>query len=86
MGPDGVSGRQSTLKILCVCARLLYLKNTRINFDFCIFQSNELNLIKKENDKLREEVNSKDIKIKWIQNKLKTEIEMHKVGLILHNI
>jgi len=38
----------------------------------------ELSSAYKEIDKLKEEINSRDIKIKWTQNKLKTEMEVHK--------
>lgn len=38
----------------------------------------ELNAILRESDKLTEEVNSQAVKVKWAQNKLKTELEMHK--------
>ncbi|PSN40131.1 hypothetical protein C0J52_23823 [Blattella germanica] len=33
---------------------------------------------KKENEKLKEDLNSREIKIKWAQNKLKTEMDAHK--------
>ena len=42
-------------------------------------QGKELNAILRESDKLTEEVNSQAVKVKWAQNKLKTELEMHKV-------
>ena len=35
----------------------------------------------KEIEWLKEEINSRDIKIKWIQNKVKTEMDLHKVSL-----
>ena len=36
----------------------------------------------RESDKLAEEVNSQAVKVKWAQNKLKTELEAHKVQTI----
>lgn len=43
-------------------------------------QGKELNAILRESDKLTEEVNSQAVKVKWAQNKLKTELETHKVN------
>lgn len=42
-------------------------------------QGKELAAAMKESDKLAEEVNSQAVKVKWAQNKLKTELEGHKV-------
>ena len=42
-------------------------------------QLKELTTATKESDKLAEEVNSQAVKVKWAQNKLKTELEAHKV-------
>jgi len=42
-------------------------------------QGKELAAAIKESDKLIEEVNSQAVKVKWAQNKLKTELEGHKV-------
>lgn len=36
----------------------------------------------KEIDSLKEELNSRDIKIKWMQNKLRTETDARKVNII----
>lgn len=44
-------------------------------------QTTDLSTAHKEIDRLKEEINGRDIKIKWTQNKLKTEIEAHKVNL-----
>ncbi|KAJ9584552.1 hypothetical protein L9F63_021110, partial [Diploptera punctata] len=38
----------------------------------------ELSGFQKENDRLKEDLNSKEIKIKWTQNKLKMELDTHK--------
>lgn len=38
----------------------------------------ELTDLQKEVDKLREDVNMRDIKLKWTQNKLKTEMDLQK--------
>ncbi|XP_068083218.1 coiled-coil domain-containing protein 186 [Anabrus simplex] len=38
----------------------------------------ELTSAQKENEKLREELNSREIKIKWAQNKLRSEMDLHK--------
>lgn len=41
-------------------------------------KSSDLSNTHKEIDRLKEEINARDIKIKWTQNKLKTEMEAHK--------
>ncbi|XP_066901346.1 coiled-coil domain-containing protein 186 isoform X2 [Halyomorpha halys] len=41
-------------------------------------KTTDLSTAHKEIDRLREEINARDIKIKWTQNKLKTEMESHK--------
>ncbi|CAH1388905.1 unnamed protein product [Nezara viridula] len=41
-------------------------------------KTTDLSTAHKEIDRLKEEINARDIKIKWTQNKLKTEIEAHK--------
>jgi hypothetical protein len=47
-----------------------------------VFQSHELSVTQKENEKLKEDLSSCEIKIKWAQNKLKTEMDARKVLLI----
>lgn len=42
-------------------------------------QGKELAAAIKESEKLAEELNSQAVKVKWAQNKLKTELEGHKV-------
>ena len=42
-------------------------------------QGKELAAAIRDSDKLAEEVNSQAVKVKWAQNKLKTELEGHKV-------
>lgn len=44
-----------------------------------VFQNVEVSNAYKEIDKLKDDINSRDIKIKWTQNKLKSEMEEHKV-------
>lgn len=39
-----------------------------------------MNNVQRECDRLKEEILSKDVKIKWAQNKLKTESDAHKVN------
>ncbi|XP_071447737.1 coiled-coil domain-containing protein 186 isoform X2 [Hetaerina americana] len=39
---------------------------------------NDLSEVQKENEKLREELNMREVKLKWTQNKLKIETEGHK--------
>lgn len=34
----------------------------------------------RESDKLKEDINSHIIKVKWAQNKLKAEMDLHKVS------
>ncbi|KAK9509108.1 hypothetical protein O3M35_006495 [Rhynocoris fuscipes] len=41
-------------------------------------KNSEVSNAYKEIDKLKEEINSRDIKIKWTQNKLKSEMDAHK--------
>ncbi|XP_067129441.1 coiled-coil domain-containing protein 186 isoform X1 [Centruroides vittatus] len=41
-------------------------------------KSSEISALRRESERLREEVNSRDIRIKWTQNKLKTEMDAHK--------
>uniref|UniRef100_A0A8C9EHY3 Coiled-coil domain containing 186 n=1 Tax=Pavo cristatus TaxID=9049 RepID=A0A8C9EHY3_PAVCR len=43
----------------------------------------EATRLNKEIEKLKEEINSHVIKVKWAQNKLKTEMDSHKVGEVL---
>lgn len=50
-----------------------------INDLFILLQGKELAAATRESDKLAEEVNSQAVKVKWAQNKLKTELEAHKV-------
>ena len=50
-----------------------------INDLFIFLQGKELAAATRESDKLAEEVNSQAVKVKWAQNKLKTELEAHKV-------
>lgn len=52
----------------------LYLLTINKYFQCCDFEN-----MQKDVEKLKDELNSKDIKIKWTQNKLKSEIENHKV-------
>lgn len=44
-----------------------------------LFQCYELSAVQKQNDKLKEDLSSRDIKVKWAQNKLRTELDAHKV-------
>lgn len=37
----------------------------------------------RESDKISEEVNSQAVKVKWAQNKLKTELDAHKVRTLV---
>lgn len=47
-----------------------------------MFQNHELSVAQKTNEKLKEDLSSREIKIKWAQNKLKTEMDAHKVLMI----
>lgn len=42
-------------------------------------QEGEVNRLTRETEKLKEEINSHLIKVKWAQNKLKSEADAHKV-------
>jgi hypothetical protein len=44
-----------------------------------LFQAYELSAAQKENEKLKEDLSSREIKVKWAQNKLRTELDAHKV-------
>lgn len=57
-----------------------------INSFFPCKQSNEYFASQREIDRLKEEINSREIKVRWGQNKLKAETENHQVGgfLIWH--
>lgn len=46
-------------------------------------QDGEATRLNKEIEKLKEEINSHVIKVKWAQNKLKTEMDSHKVGEVV---
>lgn len=46
-------------------------------------QGKELTAALRESDKISEEVNSQAVKVKWAQNKLKTELEAHKVHTLV---
>lgn len=45
-------------------------------------QEGEVNRLTRETEKLKEEINSHLIKVKWAQNKLKSEADAHKVMLM----
>jgi hypothetical protein len=47
-------------------------------FLLCL-QSNEYFASQREVDRLKEEVNAREIKVRWGQNKLKAETESHQV-------
>lgn len=55
---------------------------------FVCFQEGEVNRLSREVEKLKEEINSHLIKVKWAQNKLKSEADAHKVTELLypHNL
>lgn len=46
-------------------------------------QDSEATRLNKEIEKMKEEINSHVIKVKWAQNKLKTEMDSHKVGEVV---
>ena len=43
------------------------------------FQSSEVQTLTKEVEKQKELLSSSDVRIKWAQNKLKAELDAHKV-------
>ena len=45
-----------------------------------LFQVQKNNSYQREVDRLKEEINGRDIKIKWAQTKLKSEMEAHQVS------
>jgi hypothetical protein len=48
-----------------------------------LFQAYELSAAQKENEKLKEDLSSREIKVKWAQNKLRTELDAHKVVICM---
>jgi hypothetical protein len=48
----------------------------------CWLQAAETAAVQKEMEKLKEEMSSLDYRIKWHQNKLKAELEAHKVRML----
>lgn len=46
---------------------------------FYLFQMVEIAKLQKENEKLNADCNSREIRIKWLQNKLKSEVTAHQV-------
>lgn len=46
-------------------------------------QDGEATRLNRDIEKLKEEINSHVIKVKWAQNKLKTEMDSHKVGEVV---
>ena len=49
---------------------------------FFMIQSKEVANLHKEQEKLKEAVSSAEYRIKWFQNKLKDELENHKVNCL----
>lgn len=47
-------------------------------------QEAEVNRLTREVEKMKEETNSHLIKVKWAQNKLKSEVDTHKVNELHH--
>lgn len=47
-------------------------------------QEAEVNRLTREVEKIKEETNSHLIKVKWAQNKLKSEVDTHKVNELHH--
>ena len=39
--------------------------------------------LKRELERLRDQVSSNDVKVKWMENKMKAEVESHKVRVSL---
>lgn len=48
-----------------------------------LFQEGETTRLIREIDKLKEDINSHVIKVKWAQNKLKAEMDSHKVRTVI---
>ena len=48
-----------------------------------LFQEGEATRLIREIDKLKEDINSHIIKVKWAQNKLKAEMDSHKVSTVI---
>ena len=51
-----------------------------IDTNIFTLQETEASSLQKEIEQLKEEVSSQGIKVKWAQNKLKTELDSHKVS------
>ena len=61
-----------------------HVRKVQTEFKACqaslLDQENEIIAKQKEVDKVQEEMNSHVVKVKWAQNKLKSELDAHKVG------
>lgn len=49
---------------------------------FFIIQAAEIQSLQREHEKIKDDVNSQRIKIKWAQNKLSAEVDGHKVNMV----
>lgn len=63
-----------------LCNSIFTGKDKVVTVTHCLlFQCCELSAAQKENEKLKEDLNCREIKVKWAQNKLRTELDAHKV-------
>lgn len=54
-------------------------RNDLMGFSSLTLQVQKNNWYQREIDRLKDELNGRDIKIKWMQTKLKSEMEAHQV-------
>jgi len=63
-----------------LCNNIFIVKEKDVTVTYSLlFQVYELSVAQKENEKLKEDLSSREIKVKWAQNKLRTEMDAHKV-------
>ena len=63
-----------------LCNSIFIVQEMALTVTHCsLFQGYELSAAQKENEKLKEDLSSREIKVKWAQNKLRTELDAHKV-------
>lgn len=60
----------------------IYKASTLIIYSYLLKES-ETSKMSREIEKLKEEMNSHVIKVKWAQNKLKAEVDLHKVSILI---
>ena len=73
------SDRDSRLQIDLIFSKLLMIEYFFKSYFLIYLQDDEINKHKEEIIKQKDEDSSQNMKVKWAQNKLKQELEAHKV-------